>query len=85
MHLQRCCSLIDGSHNAMHHQPASPRAGLVLPATLLLAACCRLGRGILLDHGTGVVIGETAVIGNNCSILQNVTLGGTGKEVRGQK
>ncbi|KAI8471242.1 MAG: trimeric LpxA-like protein [Monoraphidium minutum] len=41
----------------------------------------RLGRGILLDHGTGVVIGETAVIGNNVSLLQNVTLGGTGKEV----
>ena len=41
----------------------------------------RLGRGILLDHGTGVVIGETAVVGNNVSLLQNVTLGGTGKEV----
>ncbi len=40
----------------------------------------RLGRGILLDHATGVVIGETAVVGNNVSILQSVTLGGTGKE-----
>uniref|UniRef100_A0A7S3R4K9 serine O-acetyltransferase n=1 Tax=Dunaliella tertiolecta TaxID=3047 RepID=A0A7S3R4K9_DUNTE len=40
----------------------------------------RIGKGILLDHGTGVVIGETAVIGDNCSMLQNVTLGGTGKE-----
>lgn len=39
----------------------------------------RIGRGILLDHATGVVIGETAVIGNNVSILHNVTLGGTGK------
>nr|XP_027062674.1 serine acetyltransferase 1, chloroplastic-like [Coffea arabica] len=38
-----------------------------------------IGRGILLDHATGVVIGETAVIGNNVSILHNVTLGGTGK------
>lgn len=36
----------------------------------------RLGKGVLLDHGTGVVIGETAVVGNNVSILQNVTLGG---------
>jgi serine O-acetyltransferase len=36
--------------------------------------------GIMLDHGTGIVIGETAVVGDNCSILQNVTLGGTGKE-----
>jgi len=39
----------------------------------------RLGHGILLDHGTGIVIGETAVIGNDCSLLQGVTLGGTGK------
>jgi serine O-acetyltransferase len=39
----------------------------------------RFGRGILIDHGTGVVIGETAELGNNVSILQNVTLGGTGK------
>ncbi len=36
----------------------------------------RIGKGILLDHGTGVVIGETAVIGENVSIMQNVTLGG---------
>ena len=40
----------------------------------------RLGQGILLDHATGVVIGETAVVGNNVSILQSVTLGGTGKD-----
>ncbi len=40
----------------------------------------RIGRGILLDHGTGVVIGETAVVGDRVSILQGVTLGGTGKE-----
>ncbi|MCL7050963.1 hypothetical protein MKW94_013942 [Papaver nudicaule] len=39
----------------------------------------RIGHGILLDHATGVVIGETSVIGNNVSILHNVTLGGTGK------
>ncbi|XP_059662405.1 serine acetyltransferase 1, chloroplastic-like [Cornus florida] len=39
----------------------------------------RIGRGILLDHATGVVVGETAVIGDNVSILHNVTLGGTGK------
>ena len=36
----------------------------------------RFGKGILLDHGTGVVIGETAELGDNVSILQNVTLGG---------
>jgi len=39
----------------------------------------QIGRGILLDHATGLVVGETAVIGNNVSILHNVTLGGTGK------
>nr|WP_248307084.1 MULTISPECIES: serine O-acetyltransferase [unclassified Devosia] len=38
-----------------------------------------IGQGIMLDHGTGLVIGETAVIGDNVSMLQNVTLGGTGK------
>jgi len=40
----------------------------------------RIGRGIFLDHATGLVVGATAVIDDNVSILQNVTLGGTGKE-----
>jgi serine O-acetyltransferase len=40
----------------------------------------RLGRGIMLDHGTGIVIGETAVVEDDVSIMQDVTLGGTGKE-----
>lgn len=40
----------------------------------------RMGRGIMLDHGTGLVVGETAVIGDQVSILQGVTLGGTGKD-----
>ncbi len=40
----------------------------------------RLGHGIMLDHATGLVIGETAVVGNNVSMLQSVTLGGTGKD-----
>jgi serine O-acetyltransferase len=39
----------------------------------------RMGRGIMVDHGTGLVIGETAVVGDNVSMLQGVTLGGTGK------
>ena len=38
-----------------------------------------IGKGIMLDHGTGFVIGETATIGDNVSMLQGVTLGGTGK------
>ncbi len=40
----------------------------------------RIGRGILLDHATGFVVGETAVIDDHVSILHEVTLGGTGKE-----
>lgn len=40
----------------------------------------KIGRGLLIDHGTGVVIGETAEIGDNCTIYQGVTLGGTGKD-----
>ncbi|HEY3911371.1 MAG TPA: serine O-acetyltransferase [Stellaceae bacterium] len=39
-----------------------------------------VGRGVFIDHGTGLVVGETAVIGNDVSILHEVTLGGTGKE-----
>ncbi len=39
-----------------------------------------IGKGIMLDHATGIVIGETAVIEDNVSIMQSVTLGGTGKE-----
>lgn len=38
-----------------------------------------IGRGVFIDHATGVVIGETSVVGNDVSILQGVTLGGTGK------
>lgn len=38
-----------------------------------------IGKGFFIDHGAGVVIGETAEIGNNCVLFHNVTLGGTGK------
>ncbi len=40
----------------------------------------RIGKGVFMDHATGIVIGETAVVEDDVSILQNVTLGGTGKE-----
>ena len=40
----------------------------------------QIGKGLVIDHGTGVVIGETAVIGDDCLIYHGVTLGGTGKE-----
>lgn len=39
-----------------------------------------IGRRVFIDHGTGVVIGETAIVGDDCTIYQGVTLGGTGKD-----
>jgi serine O-acetyltransferase len=39
----------------------------------------KFGRGIMIDHGTGVVVGETAVVDDDCSLFHGVTLGGTGK------
>ena len=44
----------------------------------------KIGQGLFIDHGSGVVIGETAEIGNNVTLYQGVTLGGTGKE-RGKR
>lgn len=41
----------------------------------------KIGRRLVIDHGTGVVIGETAEIGDDCLLYQGVTLGGTGKDV----
>ncbi|MCH5285303.1 MAG: serine O-acetyltransferase [Akkermansiaceae bacterium] len=66
-------------------------AGRELPALLLqslssevfgidIHPAARMGCGIMLDHGTGIVIGETAIVENNVSMLHEVTLGGTGKE-----
>src|SRR5438046_9910434 len=66
------------------------RLGLRLPARLIAVANrfwtgaeihpgARLGRGFFLDHGAGVVIGETAGVGDYCVMFHNVTLGGTGK------
>jgi serine O-acetyltransferase len=40
----------------------------------------RIGRAVFIDHGTGIVLGETAVVGDDVSMLQGVTLGGTGAE-----
>ncbi len=71
-----------------HHLWVSGRQHL---ATLIHSRCCDvfaidihpgtvLGCGLFIDHGTGVVIGETAVVEDDVSILQGVTLGGTGKE-----
>ena len=40
----------------------------------------QIGKGFFIDHGNGVIIGETAIIGDNVTLYQGVTLGGTGKE-----
>jgi serine O-acetyltransferase len=66
------------------------RVHLALPARLLSVLArfwtgveihpgARIGRGFFIDHGTGVVIGATAVVGDHCVLFHNVTLGGTGK------
>jgi len=65
----------DRLHLARHMQS---RISEVLGVDIHPAA--RMGKGIMLDHGSGLVIGETAVVEDDVSILQNVTLGGTGKE-----
>ena len=39
----------------------------------------RLGGGLMIDHATGIVVGETSVLGDNCTLYHGVTLGGTGK------
>lgn len=48
--------------------------------TIDIHPAARLGRGVMIDHGHGVVIGQTAVVGDDVSILHGVTLGGNGKE-----
>jgi serine O-acetyltransferase len=48
--------------------------------TVDIHPAARLGKGLMLDHATGVVIGETATVGDNCSLLHAVTLGGSGKQ-----
>ncbi len=69
--------------------------GLFLPARLLsqlsrfitgieIHPGARIGEGVFIDHGMGVVIGETASVGDNVTMYQGVTLGGTGKE-RGKR
>jgi serine O-acetyltransferase len=62
-------------HLAKHLQS---RAAEVFGVDIHPAA--RLGQGILVDHGTALVVGETAVIDDDVSMLQSVTLGGTGKQ-----
>lgn len=85
--------LYPGLHAIMWHRPAYWlwNRGFRFTARLLsqlvrfftgveIHPAAKLGRGILIDHGAGVVIGETAEVGDGCTLYQGVTLGGTGKE-----
>ena len=65
-----------GRRHAAHHLQS--RMSEVFAVDIHPAAC--LGLGIMVDHGTGLVIGETAVVEDDVSMLQEVTLGGTGKQ-----
>ncbi|WP_225984422.1 serine O-acetyltransferase [Noviherbaspirillum aerium] len=67
---------LDGRTELAH--ALSNQASLVFAVDIHPAA--RIGTGVMFDHGTGIVIGETTLIEDNVSLLQNVTLGGTGKE-----
>lgn len=86
-----------GLHAIALHRAANWfwRKGLFLPARLIshlnravtgieIHPGARVGKGVFIDHGMGIVIGETASIGDNVTMYQGVTLGGTGKE-RGKR
>lgn len=86
-------ALYPGLHALIMHRPAHwlYKRGAFFPARMLsqfsrfmtgieIHPGAKVGRGVLIDHGSGVVIGETAEVGDNCTIYQGVTLGGTGKE-----
>jgi len=89
--------LYPGLHAVIHHRWAHwfQRHGMKFLARAV-SQCSRfwtgveihpaaaIGRGLFIDHGSGVIIGETAEIGDNCIIYQGVTLGGTGKD-RGKR
>jgi serine O-acetyltransferase len=76
------------SHRIAHHLWKDKRRSLALFLQNQISQIfgvdihpgARIGQGIMIDHATGVVVGETAVIGNNVSMLHSVTLGGSGCE-----
>lgn len=76
-------------HRLAHELYSQDRHDLALLIQSRNSACfgvdihpaAKIGRGVMFDHATGIVIGETAVVEDNVSILQSVTLGGTGNEV----
>lgn len=80
------------SHRIAHrlfrwHIPFLPRLISQVSRTITgieIHPAAKIGKGFFIDHGMGVVIGETAIIGDNVTLFQGVTLGGTGKE-RGKR
>lgn len=85
--------LSSGLHAIMFHRPAYwlYQHNVFLPARVLsqlsrfftgieIHPGAKIGSGVMIDHGMGVVIGETAEVGDGCTIYQGVTLGGTGKD-----
>ncbi|MBE6595994.1 MAG: serine O-acetyltransferase [Ruminococcaceae bacterium] len=71
--------------HALHRRGHTHAARLVSQGAKFLTGIeihpgATIGRGLVIDHGSGVVIGETAEIGDNCTLYQGVTLGGTGKD-----
>lgn len=81
------------THRVTHHLWRCGRRALALALQARVSEALHvdihpaaaIGRGVLLDHATGVVIGETAVIGDNVSILHHVTLGGAGDACGGRR
>lgn len=85
--------LYSGFHALLMHRPAHwlYRHKCLLPARFIsqlgkfltgieIHPGAKIGKGVFIDHGSGVVIGETAEVGDGCTLYQGVTLGGTGKD-----
>ena len=85
--------LYPGLHAILLHRPAHLlyKRGFKFPARALsqlsrlftgieIHPGAKIGKGVFIDHGSGVVIGETAEVGDGCTIYQGATLGGTGKD-----
>ena len=86
--------LYNGLHATLHYRMAHwlHTHGMRFLARLISQFCkfltgieihpgATIGRRLVIDHGTGIVVGETTVIGDDCLLYQGVTLGGTGKDV----
>lgn len=67
-------------NNDRHHIALFLQNHISTTFSIDIHPAAKIGKGIMLDHGSGIVIGETAVVEDNVSIMQAVTLGGTGKD-----